>query len=173
MDPLDGTKEFIRGGGDFTVNIALLRNSAPWLGVVYAPALGLMYYSQKGKGSWKQKGKSRPARIQVKRRKKNETLKIVVSRSHSSKAQEDYLKGLKNAKAVPIGSSLKFCYVAEGKAHYYPRLSPTMEWDVAAGDCVYRYAVKNNASNPSALKYNKPDLKNKSFIIGSKEVKKS
>jgi len=167
VDPLDGTKEFIRGAGEFTVNIALMRKNTPILGVVYAPALGLMYYAERGKGAWRRDGRKRAVRLRIRKRRKDETLRVVVSRSHAARELGNYLKSLTGAKWVSVGSSLKLCYVADGKAHFYPRFAPTMEWDVAAGDCIYRYA-SDRRSNRSPLKYNKPNLKNGPFLIGSK-----
>ncbi|MGM0547155.1 MAG: 3'(2'),5'-bisphosphate nucleotidase CysQ [Bacteroidota bacterium] len=170
VDPLDGTKEFIKKNGEFTVNIALIDDGIPVLGVVYVPDKKTMYYAEKGKGSFKQVGTESPKRIYSVASNKDEDLVAVQSRSHGSDKLVDDLneKGLNVTKTVPAGSSIKFCLVAEGKADIYPRMGPTMEWDVAAGDAVYRYSARKGVHN-SPLTYNKPDLKNGSFLIGLKE----
>lgn len=167
VDPLDGTKEFIKRNGEFTVNIALIEDNEPTLGVVYAPALDVLYFAQKEIGSFKKEGPSDAQRIFSERSSKQDELSIIESRSHGSEALEKYLEneGLNITKRVKSGSSLKLCLVAEGVADIYPRLAPTMEWDVAAGDCVYRYSAKEG-KHPSELRYNKEDLLNKSFVIG-------
>lgn len=167
VDPLDGTKEFIKKNGEFTVNIALIDNGKPVLGVVYIPVKETTYYASREEGAYKQVRKEEPKRIYSEASTSNEPLIAVKSRSHGSEALAAKLreKGLNVEKAIPAGSSLKFCLVAEGKADIYPRMGPTMEWDVAAGDCVYRYSAREG-EHPSTLTYNKPDLKNGSFIIG-------
>lgn len=133
VDPLDGTKEFIKRNGEFTVNIALIENGKPTLGVVYAPALGVMYSAAQGK-AWKEEGGHR-TRIQV--REARPPL-VVVSRSHADKDEElkEYLQQLGEHQTTAIGSSLKFCLVAEGKAQLYPRFGPTNIWDTGAGHAV-------------------------------------
>ena len=170
VDPLDGTKEFIKKNGEFTVNIALVKHGVPVLGVVYIPDKETTYYAQKGQGAFKQVGTEPPERIFSEASSKSEPLVAMQSRSHGSDKLIDQLKekGLTVKDTIPAGSSLKFCLVAEGKADIYPRMGPTMEWDVAAGDCVYRYSAREGA-HPSPLTYNKPDLKNGSFLIGLKE----
>jgi 3'(2'), 5'-bisphosphate nucleotidase len=165
VDPLDGTKEFLKGTGDFTVNIALIENNEPVLGVVYAPVTATAYYAEKGKGSWKQVYGGKPERIYSRVMPSNEGLIVAESRSHPSKELEAILKNIKVLKRIQVGSSLKFCLVAEGAADIYPRLGTTMEWDTAAGDCVYRNSGKEGP-RPSPLVYNKPSLKNGNFIIG-------
>ncbi|WP_158781218.1 3'(2'),5'-bisphosphate nucleotidase CysQ [Pantoea sp. BAV 3049] len=131
VDPLDGTKEFIKRNGEFTVNIALIDNGKPVLGVVYAPVLGVMYSAVDGK-AWKEEG-GHKAQIQV--REARPPL-VVVSRSHSGTELEDYLSQLGEHQTTAIGSSLKFCLVAEGKAQLYPRFGPTNIWDTGAGHAV-------------------------------------
>lgn len=167
VDPLDGTKEFIKKNGEFTVNIALIANEIPVFGVVYIPAKNITYYGQKGHGSFKIDSSGNKKQIFSGQPDIQKTLKVVTSRSHKSDQLEEKLSryGIKIGEQIPAGSSLKFCLVAEGEADLYPRMGPTMEWDTAAGDAVYRYAGRNGA-NPSPLRYNKPDLKNGSFIIG-------
>jgi len=167
VDPLDGTKEFIKKNGEFTVNIAMIENEIPVFGVVYIPAKNITYYGQKGQGSFKIDSSGNKRRIFSGEPDFKNPLKVVTSRSHKSDQLEEKLSryGIKIGEQIPAGSSLKFCLVAEGRADLYPRMGPTMEWDTAAGDAVYRYAGRNGA-NPSPLRYNKPDLKNGSFIIG-------
>jgi 3'(2'),5'-bisphosphate nucleotidase (EC 3.1.3.7) len=133
VDPLDGTKEFIKRNGEFTVNIALIDNGKPVLGVVYAPALGVMYFAAEGK-AWKEEG-GHKIQIQVREAR---PLLVVVSRSHFDKDEElkEYLTQLGEHQTTAIGSSLKFCLVAEGKAQLYPRFGPTNIWDTGAGHAV-------------------------------------
>jgi 3'(2'), 5'-bisphosphate nucleotidase len=165
VDPLDGTKEFIKHRAEFTVNVALIENGEPVLGVVLAPALDLLYWAVKGEGAWREEG-ARPAeRIYSTEPAPGKPLTVVESLSHPSPELEEYLQTIPVARRVKAGSSLKFCWVAEGRADIYPRLGPTMEWDVAAGDCVYRQSGRDG-ERPSPLRYNKPDLRNTSFVIG-------
>jgi 3'(2'), 5'-bisphosphate nucleotidase len=165
IDPLDGTKEFIKRRAEFTVNVALIEHGEPVLGVVLAPALDLLYWAVKGGGAWREE-KAKPAeRIYSAPPTPGTALTVVESLSHPSPELEEYLLTLPVARRVKAGSSLKFCWVAEGRADIYPRLGPTMEWDVAAGDCVYRQSGKDG-ERPSPLTYNKPDLRNTSFVIG-------
>jgi 3'(2'), 5'-bisphosphate nucleotidase len=169
VDPLDGTKEFIRRNGEFTVNIALIENSRPILGVVYAPALGVCYFAANGAGAYVERNKAPAQRIFVKNRADYETIRVVASRSHSGARTEALLNRLGRYESVSMGSSLKFCLVAEGAAHFYPRLGPTMEWDTAAA-----HAVVNEAGGRVCdlsgieLKYNKPDLHNPEFYVLAK-----
>jgi 3'(2'), 5'-bisphosphate nucleotidase len=169
VDPLDGTKEFIQRNGEFTVNIALIDNGKPVLGVVYAPALDLMYYAGEGLGSWKEEAGGKAGRITSKVPDPDRGLVVAESRSHPSAELEAYLQTIKVARRVQAGSSLKFCWVAEGKADIYPRLGPTMEWDVAAGDCVFRNSAASG-ERKSSIVYNQPELKNSGFIIGMDDV---
>lgn len=166
VDPLDGTKEFIKKNGEFTVNIALVDDGKPVMGVVYIPDKGTTYYATQQEGAYKRiNGKTE--RIYSDPADTTRPLTAVKSRSHGSDSLEEELKekGITLGKAIPAGSSLKFCLVAEGTADIYPRMGPTMEWDVAAGDCVYRYSAREGA-HPSPLTYNKPGLKNDGFLIG-------
>lgn len=166
VDPLDGTKEFIKQRSEFTVNVALIENGEPVLGVVMAPALDLLYWAVKGGGAWRETQAGLPERIYSSQPAPGAPLTVVESLSHPSPELEEYLQTIPVARRVKAGSSLKFCWVAEGRADLYPRLGPTMEWDVAAGDCVYRQSGKDG-ERPSPLTYNKPDLRNASFIIGN------
>jgi 3'(2'), 5'-bisphosphate nucleotidase len=165
VDPLDGTKEFIKHRAEFTVNVALIEHGEPVLGVVLAPALDLLYWAVKGEGAWREE-KARPAeRIYSTAPRPGAPLTVVESLSHPSPELEEYLHTVPVARRVKAGSSLKFCWVAEGRADIYPRLGPTMEWDVAAGDCIYRQSGRDG-ERPSPLTYNTPDLRNTSFVIG-------
>lgn len=132
VDPLDGTKEFIKRNGEFTVNIALIEQGKPVMGVVYAPALGVMYSATEGK-AWKEEGGQH---VQIQAQDARPPL-VVVSRSHGDDDEmRQYLKQLGEHQTVATGSSLKFCLVAEGKAQLYPRFGPTNIWDTAAGHAV-------------------------------------
>jgi len=133
VDPLDGTKEFLKRNGEFTVNIALIDKGVPVLGVVYAPAIGVMYSAAEGK-AWKEEG-GHQEQIQV--RDARPPL-VVISRSHASSDEElkEYLNQMGEHQTTAIGSSLKFCLVAEGKAQLYPRFGPTNIWDTGAGHAV-------------------------------------
>ena len=165
VDPLDGTKEFIQRNGEFTVNIALIDGGVPVLGVIYAPAMDLLYYAGEGLGAWKRVGDGTPERIYSEPPLPGHALRVAESRSHPSKELEAYLATLPVKERVPAGSSLKFCRVAEGAADLYPRLGPTMEWDVAAGDCIFRNSGRHRP-RVSELVYNQPELRNQGFVIG-------
>lgn len=165
VDPLDGTKEFIKRRAEFTVNVALIEDGEPVLGVVLAPALDLLYWAVKGMGSWRQEKGGPPERIYSSPPLPGEPLTVVESLSHPAPELEEYLRNLPVARRVKAGSSLKFCWVADGRADIYPRLGPTMEWDVAAGDCIYRQSGRDGERS-SPLTYNKPELRNPSFVIG-------
>jgi 3'(2'), 5'-bisphosphate nucleotidase len=165
VDPLDGTKEFIKRRAEFTVNVGLIEEGEPVFGVVLAPALDLLYWAAKGQGAWREDKGGAPERIFSASPQPGTPLTIVESLSHPSPELEEYLQTIPVARRVKAGSSLKFCWVAEGRADVYPRLGPTMEWDVAAGDCIYRQSGRG-AERPSPLTYNKPDLRNPSFVIG-------
>ncbi|MGA9667026.1 MAG: 3'(2'),5'-bisphosphate nucleotidase CysQ [Gallionella sp.] len=166
VDPLDGTKEFIKHNGEFTVNIALIESGQPVLGVVYAPVLDVCYCAARGTGAFVRRGKCPMQAIHVKSHAADETIKVVASRSHSDARTEALLKQLGDYQCVSMGSSLKLCLVAEGAAHFYPRLGPTMEWDTAAA-----HAVVNEAGGRVCdlagveLHYNKQDLHNPEFLV--------
>jgi 3'(2'), 5'-bisphosphate nucleotidase len=165
VDPLDGTKEFITRRDEFTVNVALIENGEPVLGVVLAPALDIVYWAVKGNGAWRQQGTAPAERIVSRPAAPGTPLIVVESLSHPSAELEEYLATIPVARRLKAGSSLKFCWVADGRADLYPRLGPTMEWDVAAGDCIYRQSGEAGERS-SPLTYNKPDLRNGSFVIG-------
>ena len=165
VDPLDGTKEFVKRNGEFTVNIALIEGGRPVLGVVHAPVKALTYYASSQGGAWKREGDGPPQRLASRRADPGRPLVVVSSRSHGSEKLAAFLAQYEVKEHLHAGSSLKFCLVAEGRADVYPRFGPTMEWDVAAGDCVYRHAAERG-EHPSPLRYNKPDLRNDGFVIG-------
>lgn len=164
VDPIDGTKEFIKKNGEFTINIALIKNSSPFMGVVYAPVLDDLYWAD-GKNAYKNNEKL-PLKINDN---PNEKLLVVASKSHLSTETQDFINGLdsKNIEQISKGSSLKLCMVAEGVADIYPRLAPTMEWDTAAADAVVRCSGKMtyqfNSDEP--MVYNKEDLLNPWFVV--------
>ncbi len=165
VDPLDGTKEFVRRNGEFTVNIALIEDGRPVLGVVYVPVPGLTYYACRGQGAHKHKEGTAPRAIRVRPKPQGKPM-VVASRSHAGDHLAAFLARLGPHDTVSMGSGLKFCLVAEGTADVYPRLGPTMEWDTAAAQCVVEEAggqVINCAGN--ALHYNKPDLHNPWFVV--------
>lgn len=171
VDPLDGTKEFVKRGGDFTVNIAYVQNGVPLRGVVYAPALGRLFYTQADGQAVEETGafaKDAPgpvAPISV-RVPDNAALMVVASKSHRDQALEDYIGKYAVSDSTSAGSSLKFCLVATGEADLYPRLGRTMEWDTAAGDAVLRgaggHVVRFDDQTP--LAYGKAGWDNPFFI---------
>ncbi|WP_139557395.1 3'(2'),5'-bisphosphate nucleotidase CysQ [Methylotetracoccus oryzae] len=139
IDPLDGTKEFIKRNGEFTVNVALIFDRQPVLGVVYAPVLDLTYFAAEGCGAYKQSGDEVPEPIRVRDR-RGDRLTVVGSRSHQTEELMQYLTRLGDHDLTSMGSSLKLCLVAEGAADIYPRIGLTSEWDTAAAHCVVREA---------------------------------
>jgi 3'(2'), 5'-bisphosphate nucleotidase len=164
VDPLDGTKEFIKRNGEFTVNIALVEEGDPVLGVVYVPAQNKLYAGIRGAGAWMENGVGERAAIAVRQPDPERGLTVVMSRSHPSPELETYLKSIQVAEAIEVGSSLKLCAVAEGRADLYPRLGPTMEWDTAAGQAVVESAGgKVTDLEGSNVKYNKENLLNPYF----------
>lgn len=169
VDPLDGTKEFIKRNGEFTVNIALIENCRVVLGVVFVPARDLLYFGSQGAGCWRQAGAGAPEQIQVRQADHVAGLTVVMSRSHPSPELEGFLGGLRVAEALPVGSSLKLCVVAEGKADLYPRLGPTMEWDTAAGHAIVEAAGGTMTGVDGApFLYNKENLLNPCFVVRGK-----
>ena len=184
VDPLDGTKEFVKRNGEFTVNIALIENGMPIEGVIYAPVLGDLYYTQGGSAykvsiesdteqdaikdiqALKVKAKIlKPAPWQ-------DPIRVVGSRSHMNSETENFVTQLKRnhqTEMVSKGSSLKFCMVAEGSAHIYPRFAPTMEWDTAAGQaiCMATGLSVTRQDTGAPLSYNKENLLNPYFLVQS------
>jgi len=165
IDPIDGTKEFIKKNGEFTVNIALIHKDKPVLGVVYAPVLDDMYIAKQNEGAYKN-GQKLPLKVNNNQKDK---ISVVASKSHLSKETQEFIDNLETKEIVQVskGSSLKLCMVAEGVADIYPRLAPTMEWDTAAADAIVREAGKMtyqfNSKTP--IVYNKENLLNPWFVV--------
>ncbi len=167
VDPLDGTKEFIKRNGEFTVNIALIEKQTPILGVVTVPVTGEEYYASTGMGAFlkvKDKITQLPKRNPVDL--KQEGLRVVASRSHMNEETQQFIDRLKNPQLVSSGSSLKFMLLASGKADVYPRFAPTMEWDTAAAHAIVNQVGITVLQKDSdrELAYNKPDLLNPYFL---------
>jgi 3'(2'), 5'-bisphosphate nucleotidase len=163
VDPLDGTKEFVRGGDDYTVNIGLVVKGTPHVGAVYAPATERLHAGVAGEGAWLEDLSNR---IPISTRKPGSELVAVASKSHFNQPTADYLaEAAQGCGYVGIGSSLKFCIVAEGRADIYPRLSPTSEWDTAAGHAVL-LAAGGRVDGPDGgpLQYGKRAFLNRGFV---------
>ena len=165
IDPIDGTKEFIKKNGEFTVNIALIYNGKPIIGVVYAPVLDEIYYAKEGEGAFKNSEKL-PLTINSNPKEK---LFVVASKSHLSEETQSFIDNLdsKSIEQVSKGSSLKLCMVAEGIADIYPRLAPTMEWDTGAAHAIVLESGKKVVAFETGeeLSYNKENLLNPWFIV--------
>ncbi|CAK0769946.1 3'(2'),5'-bisphosphate nucleotidase CysQ [Gammaproteobacteria bacterium] len=166
IDPLDGTKEFIKRNGEFTVNVALIDRQQPVLGVIYVPAKDLCYFAAVGIGAFRQTGETTPEAIAV-QSKAPSPLRVVGSRSHSGEALLAYLDRLGDCELMVSGSSLKFCLVADASADLYPRFGLTSEWDTAAAHCIVRAAggeVTDLQGQP--LHYNaKESILNPHFLV--------
>jgi 3'(2'), 5'-bisphosphate nucleotidase len=180
VDPLDGTKEFIKKNGEFTVNIALIKKGIPVMGVVYVPVTGVVYVASEKTGSFSFNANNNNGKaiseiinnaVRLPLAIESETYTVVASRSHSSPETEAFIEERKkvhgNVNLISAGSSLKLCLVAEGRAQVYPRLAPTMEWDTAAGHAVAKFAGCKvyNYENNEELKYNKENLLNPWFVV--------
>jgi len=177
VDPLDGTKEFIKRNGEFTVNIALIHKNRPILGVVFAPAIKELYYAQEGKGAYKEVlsdnflALSKNKLPLASRKNLKDQISVVASKSHLSPQTQEFIDNLAlNTKYLTLiskGSSLKLCMVASGEADIYPRLAPTMEWDTAAADAIVRESGKMTYQfdTDKPLVYNKKNLLNPWFIV--------
>lgn len=172
IDPLDGTKEFIKKNGEFTVNIALVEQGVPTIGVVYIPVEDKVFFARRGEGAYRQVGSSAAERIQNPYHyNSKDHIVVVASRSHLSQEVIDFVESLKNqgkhVDFLSAGSSLKFCLVAEGKADVYPRFGPTMEWDTGAAHAIVLEAGKKVIRHDTgqALSYNKENLLNPWFIV--------
>ncbi len=168
VDPLDGTKEFLSRNGEFTVNIALIEDGQPVLGVVHAPAVRVMYFCD-GKSAFAEVDGG-PARAIHVRRAPADGLVAAISRSHRTPETDAFLAGLKVKRERSAGSSLKFGLIAAGEADLYPRLGRTMEWDTAAGHAVVAAAGGSvRTLDGDALGYGKPGFENPSFIVRGRE----
>ncbi|WP_224816669.1 3'(2'),5'-bisphosphate nucleotidase CysQ [Hasllibacter sp. MH4015] len=171
VDPLDGTKEFIKRRGDFTVNIALVEDGVPVRGIVYAPAKGRLFYTKADGTSVEEAGPfdpNSPGRLDPisVATPDNDALRVVASKSHRGQATDDYINKYAHSDMKSAGSSLKFCLVATGEADLYPRLGRTMEWDTAAGDAVLRGAggAMVRYDDHGAFTYGKDGFANGFFI---------
>ena len=173
VDPLDGTKEFISRNGEFTINIALIRENVPVMGVVHIPATNVTYYATESSGSFKllPDGKVKKLSNKYLHYSVRKNVVVIGSRSHQTEEVKQFVEQLKHQnKAVdflPAGSSLKFCLVAEGAADVYPRFGPTMEWDTAAAHVIASEAGRKvlNTESRQPLQYNKEDLLNPWFVV--------
>lgn len=171
VDPLDGTKEFIKRNGEFTVNIALIENGKPVLGVIHVPVTNETYYGSVEEGAYKIDSNGEVNKISVSDKNFDEEINVVQSRSHSGDEENEFYSNYKIKKRLSKGSSLKICLIAEGKAELYFRGGPTWEWDTAAG-----HAIMNAAGgilmnkDKSELTYNKKIPKNSGFIAASKSL---
>lgn len=185
VDPLDGTKEFVKRNGEFTVNIALVNEGKPVIGIIYAPVLDLLYFAKKNLGAFKleqtetclRMGSDKEllaAATSLPYHENHDTKFIVASRSHMSPETERYVNAVKEkygkVEVTSIGSSLKLCLIAEGKADVYPRFAPTMEWDTAAGQAIVEQSGGKvvEANDYRSLEYNKESLLNPYFIATRK-----
>lgn len=165
IDPLDGTKEFINKNGEFTVNIALISDNIPVFGIIYAPVLKEIYWGETGQGAFVEQPGETPA-TKLPTEELPSELTAVASRSHSSKEEKELLQKLNIKKVISKGSSLKFCLLASGKAHYYVRFGPTMEWDTGAGHAIISSAGASLTKiTGESFTYNKPNLLNPGFIV--------
>ena len=163
VDPLDGTKEFVRGGDDYTVNIGLIEDGVPTLGVVYQPATDILWAGAVGSGAFVEESSGRRP---IAPRQRGSAIDAVASKSHLTQSTVDYLAlAVGECGFVSVGSSLKFCIVAEGRADIYPRLSPTSEWDTAAGHAIL-LAAGGRVDGPDGLDlaYGKPAFLNPGFV---------
>lgn len=172
VDPLDGTREFIKRNGEFTVNIALIEEQEPVMGVVYAPVVGCLYYAARGLGAFKRVELDDPVPIQVRSQCPDKVI-IAGSRSHQSPAFKKFVAQLPGYEVISMGSSLKSCLVAEGTADIYARLGPTSEWDTAAAQCVVEEAggqITDTQMKP--LRYNTKDelLNPHFFVFGDRSI---
>jgi len=170
VDPLDGTKEFVKKNNEFTVNIALIHKDAPVLGVVYAPALDVCYWAKQNEGAFKDGQK-----LPLKTADQCNTYRIVASRSHMSDETQAFIDAIdtqKEKELISIGSSLKICLVAEGEADIYPRIGPTMEWDTGAAHAIInesgKYLQRYEFGEYFIQKYNKENLLNQWFVVQEK-----
>lgn len=166
VDPLDGTREFIKRNDEFTINIALIDNHEPVLGVIQIPVTGTCYYAVRDHGAWRHETGKEPVKIKT-RSTDSRSLAVAGSRSHGSSKQQTFIEKLGDVETYAIGSSLKFCLVAEGRADIYPRFGPTSEWDTAAAQCIVEEAggiVTDENLEP--LRYNTSEsLLNPHFLV--------
>lgn len=168
VDPLDGTKEFVQRNGQFTVNIALINDHQPVLGVVHVPVSGVCYFAARGYGAFRQEPDQSPQPIAIKPVQIGQPLRVIGSKSHGGLKLQQFAAALGAHELVTIGSSLKFCHVAEGGADVYPRFTPTSEWDTAAAQAIVEVAGGQvvSAETGEPLRYNTDEsLVNPPFIV--------
>ena len=167
IDPIDGTKEFIKKNGEFTINIGLIFNNTPIFGIVSIPVLDEIYYGIEGIGSFKEVN-NLVKKLQINNNKMNDDIiNIVASKSHLNNETQQFINQYKNYELISIGSSIKFLYIVENKAHIYPRIAPTSEWDTCAAHAVvkYAYGLVLDYNTKKEIVYNKENLLNPSFIV--------
>ena len=166
VDPLDGTRDFVLGNGEFTVNIALVEDHAPVLGVVSVPVTGVAYAAARGLGAHRYDADGRITRLGV-RAPARKPWRVAASRSHADRTSERFIRNLGRTERMSMGSSLKFCLVAEGKVDIYPRFGPTSEWDTAAAQCIVEQAGgRVTDTRLRALRYNTKDsFLNPHFLV--------
>ena len=173
IDPLDGTKEFIKKKGEFSINLALIKDSKPIFGILYLPLLGLFYYAGKGYGTYKIEKNGKTISLKTEKYHKNDAdknIRVIFSKSHYNQETRDYVERIRkqyyNTEMISVGSAMKLAYLAERKADIYPRLAPTMEWDIAAGQIIVEEAggkvIDFLVKKP--LIYNKENLQNPWFV---------
>ena len=179
IDPLDGTKEFIKRNDEFSVNIALVHNNRPVLGLLYLPVLDILYYAIQGLGAFKIDENNKKTKMplhEIEHNQKNDSIGIIFSKSHFTGETQKFVKKLQekftSVTRISVGSAMKLAYLAEGQADIYPRLAPTMEWDTGAGQIIIEEAggkiIDFNTKKP--LVYNKKDLRNPWFIASNSRI---
>ena len=171
VDPLDGTKEFIKKNGEFTVNIALIENNNPIFGIIHIPVTNETYWGSQVNGSFYSNKNNDVERISVSDNHQN-PMRIVASRSHPSEMLNSLLEKLVDYEIIEVGSSIKFCHIASGQADCYPRFGPTSEWDTAAGEAIVRFAGGQIVTtNGNSIKYNlKGNYLNPNFIVSNDKI---
>jgi 3'(2'), 5'-bisphosphate nucleotidase len=174
VDPLDGTKEFLKRNGEFTVNVALVQQGVPMAGVVFAPVLGELFYAAEGLGAWVQTAGGVPQALHVAPWLPMEPLRVIGSRSHGGDKLATWLAGLRCQHSfVAAGSSLKFCRIAQGQADIYPRFGPTSQWDTAAAQCVLEAAggaVLDVTGEPVRYGLQRPLLNPEFVAVGDQAI---
>jgi 3'(2'), 5'-bisphosphate nucleotidase len=173
VDPLDGTKEFIEKNGEFSINLALIKDDKPIFGILYLPVLDILYYAGEGQGAYKIEKNDKTIGLKSEKDNKNDIdrmIKVIFSKSHYNQETREYVDRIKkqycHTEMISVGSAMKLAYLAEGKADIYPRLSTTMEWDIAAGQIIVEEAGGKviDFLGEKSLIYNKEDLRNPWFV---------
>lgn len=176
IDPLDGTKEFIKRNGEFSVNLALIHNNKPVAGFIHFPVQGLTYYALEGQGAFKRSSKTDVRRLKIEYQKpriesRNSKIRVMISRSHSGQHEMDFIEKLRSkgfeTETLPHGSAMKHCLIAEGKGDIYPKFGICYEWDTAAGQIILEESGGRvtRTDNGESLSYNKVNLENPEFIM--------